>query len=110
MDKYYAHIENDILVGRGQVIVDNTLCIEVTKDIYDNIDKYIYKDGEIILDPDYEKKQEEKRKQEEANLIKEQLDALDLKSIRAIRSNDTEYIQKYEAEAKVLRDKLKELS
>lgn len=56
--------------------------------------------------------EEEKQAQERERLIedyKQQLNALDLKSIRAIRSNDTEYIEKYEAEAIELRAKIKEL-
>ena len=34
------------------------------------------------------------------------LDAIDLKSIRAIRDNDTEYINKYKAQAEAERSKL----
>jgi len=41
--------------------------------------------------------------------IKNQLNDLDLKSIRALRAGDEEYIQKYEDEAVELRKKLKDL-
>ena len=41
--------------------------------------------------------------------IKKELDTLDLKSIRAIRANDTEYINKYEQEAQALREELNNL-
>lgn len=41
--------------------------------------------------------------------IKKELDNLDLKSIRAIRANDTEYIARYEAQAEELRRELAEL-
>lgn len=41
--------------------------------------------------------------------IKAELDNLDLKSIRAIRSNDTDYIARYEAQAVELRRELAEL-
>lgn len=57
--------------------------------------------------------EEEKAEQERERLIedyKQQLNDLDLKSIRAIRSNDTEYIAKYEAEAIELRNKIKLLT
>ena len=47
----------------------------------------------------------EQKKQE----ILQKLDSLDLKSIRAIRANDTEYIAQYEAEAQELREQLREL-
>ena len=41
--------------------------------------------------------------------IIKQLDSLDLKSIRAIRANDEEYIAQYEAQAQELRRQLQEL-
>lgn len=53
-----------------------------------------------------DQKKKEKRRQEILN----ELDKLDLKSIRAIRANDQEYLVKYEAQAEELRKQLKELS
>ena len=44
------------------------------------------------------------------DIVINELDALDLKSIRAIRANDQEYLAKYEAQAEELRKQLKELS
>ena len=41
--------------------------------------------------------------------IKIRLQEIDLLSIRAIRANDTEFIEKYETEAQALRNELKEL-
>ena len=41
--------------------------------------------------------------------ILKQLDSLDIKSIRAIRAGETEYIALYEEEAKKLRKQLQEL-
>lgn len=49
--------------------------------------------------------EKEAKKQE----ILKQLDSLDLKSIRAIRANDVEYIAQYEAQAQELRKQLQEL-
>lgn len=46
-----------------------------------------------------------KRKTEIQCLLQE----LDLKTIRALRANDTEFIQKYETQAQQLRDELKQL-
>ena len=43
-----------------------------------------------------------------AEILKE-LDELDLKSIRAIRDNDEEYIAQYAAQAEALREELREL-
>lgn len=72
---------------------------------------YEIRETEIALEAwgytEEEKEQQEikKRKQEILNL----LDKLDLKSIRAIRANDTEYINKYEEEAEALREELRNL-
>lgn len=52
-----------------------------------------------------EQKKKEKRRQE----ILQKLDELDLKSIRAIRAKDEEYIAQYEAQAQELRKQLQEL-
>lgn len=52
----------------------------------------------------------ETEKEAKRQEILKQLDSLDLKSIRAIRANDQEYIAKYEAQAEELRKQLKELS
>ncbi|MBQ8848484.1 MAG: hypothetical protein IJ003_06020 [Candidatus Gastranaerophilales bacterium] len=64
---YYVFIENEKINGAGQckVLNQDILNIEVNEEIYNNIEKYIYQDGEIILDPDYE----EKRAQEERERI-----------------------------------------
>ena len=61
---------------------------------------------------DWEGYEERKRQEEKAakrQKILQKLDDLDLKSIRAIRANDQEYIAKYEVEAKELRKQLQEL-
>lgn len=56
---------------------------------------------------------EERKHQEEIAAKRQEilrkLDELDLKSIRAIRANDQEYIAKYEVEAEELRKELAEL-
>jgi hypothetical protein len=59
---YYVFIENEKINGTGQckVLNEDILNIVVEEEIYNNIDKYIYQDGEIVLDPDYEAKQQDK--------------------------------------------------
>ena len=52
---------------------------------------------------------EEELKQREIESIKAQLDEIDLKSIRAMRAGETEYIELYESEAMELRTRLEEL-
>ena len=70
-------------------------------------EEYTLIDGEYVLKNSEEsiEYQKELRKQE----ILTALNELDLKSIRAIRANETEYIQRYEEEATALREELKNL-
>lgn len=59
---YYFHIKNEQINGRGQCkcLNDDIVNIEVNEEIYNNIEKYIYQDDKIVLDPDYEAKQTQK--------------------------------------------------
>lgn len=68
----YLYIENNQITGKGtlRLLDEGVLNIEVSEEIFENSDKYIYSNGEIILDPDYEQKQAEKER--------ERLDALTL--------------------------------
>ena len=107
--RYYTIQNNGILTAETRQALER---------FYDNVSelpedyeqgKYIVVDGELVLNPNWEEEQKQKeikkRKQEILNL----LDKLDLKSIRAIRANDTEYINKYEEEAEALREELRNL-
>lgn len=69
-----------------------------------DIDYQLY-DGEYLTPEEIEVKNTERKRQE----ILDELDKLDLKSIRAIRANDEEYIAQYEAQAQELRKQLQEL-
>lgn len=66
---------------------------------------YFYLNNQLIK----KDKEEIEKKRKRIEEIKAELDELDLKSIRAIRSGDTEYIEKYETEAETLRKELAEL-
>lgn len=57
MSKYFFHINDEKITGKGQVKCLNAINIEVSQDVYNNSEKYIYQNGEVILDPDYEAKQ-----------------------------------------------------
>ena len=61
----------------------------------------IMKNGEPQNNPNYDA--EKIAKEQKILSLKEELFELDLKSIRAIRANDIEYIQKYETTASNLR-------
>ena len=70
---YYAHIntiDNTIGVGQCPCSGDNIVCLEISEEVYNNIDRYIYNGKDLVLDPDYEQKQEQKER--------ERLDALTL--------------------------------
>jgi pyoverdine/dityrosine biosynthesis protein Dit1 len=62
---YYIQVENENIVGKGQVKCLNVDCenIEVTKDVYDNLNRYIYQDGLIVLNPNYEEEQAQKERE-----------------------------------------------
>lgn len=60
---YYVFITNNKINGKGQCECtgDNTFSIEITEEVYNNLDHYIYSNGQIILNPNYEQEQAEKR-------------------------------------------------
>lgn len=62
---YYFFVEDNKINGKGQCrqIGENVLNFEVPKEMYeDDIEKFIYKDEQIILDPNYEEKQRQKER------------------------------------------------
>lgn len=66
MNKFYAIIECNEIIGKGQCPCtgENITSIEITQDVYDNLERYMYDNGAIVLNPNYEKEQEEKRLEE----------------------------------------------
>lgn len=66
MNNYYAIIENNEIIGKGQCPCsgENIASIEIEQDVYDNLERYMYDNGSIVLNPNYEKEQEEKRLEE----------------------------------------------
>ena len=101
---YLGYQENKIKYYTEQPLNKSTYNIDKIEEtelehILDG-DEYVLKTQEVI-----DKQYKVRRIQE----IKDRLDELDLKSIRAIRANDTEYIQAYETEAIALREELRSL-
>lgn len=80
-------------------------------DIVNNNEKYIFdfETKEWVLNPNYEAEQAERVNTARIEKIKAQLTAIDLKTIRALRAGETEYLQQYEAQAVSLREQLTEL-
>ena len=66
---YYIFVENNKINGCGECYCegDNIQCIEVTEELYNDFiedtDRYIYQDGEIIPNPDYEEIKRQKERQ-----------------------------------------------
>ena len=67
---YYIFVKEDLILGKGQCknLTEGVLNIEVSKEIYNDIEKYIYKNGELVLNPNYEAEQEQKEKERIAKL------------------------------------------
>lgn len=63
---YYVFIENEKINGTGEcrVLNENISSVEVTEEIYNNIEKYVYKDGEIVINENLELELAEARKEE----------------------------------------------
>lgn len=69
--KYYAIYNTKTEeLSKAQCRCLNAECInmEISKEVYDNFDKYIYQDGELILNPNYEAEQEAKEQERIAML------------------------------------------
>lgn len=62
---YYAFVKDNQIDGTGQVECLNPEIqnVEITEDVYNSIDHYIWDGSEIILNPDYEQEQEEKEQE-----------------------------------------------
>lgn len=67
---YYAIITDDKLNGKGQCPCSgtNTFSVEITEDIYNNFEQYIYSDGDIILNPEWDNIVLQKAKAEKIEL------------------------------------------
>lgn len=73
---YYIFIQNNEIIGKGQAkcLNDDILNIEVPNTIYDESDKYIFKDGTLVLNPNYETEQKQKQQSIIDNLTMTPLD------------------------------------
>ena len=68
--KYYFYVENNKINGKGQAKCLNLTCVEVSKEIYNDFeaDKYIYENGEIVLNPQFEEIKAQEERERVANL------------------------------------------
>ena len=68
---YYVFVQDEKIVGKGccKCLNENILNIEVDENLYSNVEKYTYKNGEIILNPNYENEQAQKERERISNLF-----------------------------------------
>jgi len=61
---YYVFIKNNQIVGSGQAkrIDDGVICIEITKDEFDNISNYVWDGEKLIIDENFTAKKREVKK------------------------------------------------
>lgn len=61
---YYALIKDNKLIGKSECpyLNEDIENIEITEEIFNDIDKYTYCEGEIVPDPNYEEKLAQKEK------------------------------------------------
>ena len=67
---YYATIINGKIDGKGQCPCsgDDTFSVEITEDVYDNIEQYIWNGSEVVYNPDYDNILLEQKKAEKVEL------------------------------------------
>jgi len=67
---YYVFIENERINGWGQCkcLTNGVTNIEISEELYNDIEKYIYQDGEIVPNPNYEAQQAQKERERIAQL------------------------------------------
>ena len=116
--KYYIIKDNEIFIANQQSALSNYYAeqINILPEDYDS-EKYFVQDGELVPDPDYQEKQEEKERLQVLNNAEAQLNELDLKAIRAMRAiladedSDEDRIKliEYENQAQEIRKTIKSL-
>lgn len=113
----YAFIENNKINGTGQCkcLDENTKNKDITEEEYNLIQEkgnnyFIYKDGELIVNPEYEEEVAKQEKEKRKGEILAELDQLDLKSIRALRAGEEDRLAELEAQAVELRNELNALN
>ncbi len=110
----HANIRNNKIIDFNSKYLDEDITrVETTQEMYELYKQdnraVIYQDGEIVENIEFESIFLEEERLNQIEEIKQQLKELDLKSIRAIRANDEDYLETYEAQAIGLRTQLVEL-
>ncbi len=118
----YIYIENEKIIGCGEFPItnDDITNAEVTKEIYSqylkDTDKFIWNNGAIRENPEYNNIKKRKEINAEIEEINEKLSILDLKRIRAVCEDEIRnektgetWLDFYNSQIYDLRTKLKSL-
>lgn len=62
---YYAFIQNNKIngVGECQQLTEGVTNIEISEEIFNDIDRYMWNGSDVVLNPNYEQEQEEKERE-----------------------------------------------
>jgi len=119
----YIFVENGLINGAGfaERMDDGVLNIKVSEEIYEDYVsdplKYVYKDNEIVSNPNYEDDHRKFLNQQRIAKIYDLLEELDAKRIRAICENEVKnsetgetWLEYYNKQISDLRAELSSLS
>ena len=81
---YYTFIQDNKINGKGQCPCsgEGITCVEITEEVYNNLDRYMWNGEKIVENPNYEQEEYE-RQYAEAKNNREQAYALEVDNITA---------------------------
>lgn len=73
---YYAFIQNNKINGIGecQQLTEGVTNIEISEEIFNDIDRYMWNGSDVVLNPNYEEEQRQKEQERINNLTMTPLD------------------------------------
>lgn len=95
----YIFVENSVLNGAGEAesLDTDVINVEVSETVYNAYlaepYKYVYSNGNIVENPEYETEKQKVTIQKRINEIYEELDLIDAKRIRAVCENEVKDIE-----------------
>lgn len=102
---YYVFVENGKINGKGQCpcASDGLTCVEVSQEVYDNLDHYIWDGSELIINPNYDQEHYEAMVEEcRRNRENAYADEVDCITAHIQRLKDEEQTPEIEQEIKDL--------
>ena len=62
---YYAFIENNRINGKGQCpqLTDGVISFEITEEVYNDLEHYMWDGDDVVLNPNYEQEQADLREE-----------------------------------------------